>query len=307
MRFQAPNIVHTLDEFCDALWAEDGLADATLSAYRSDVSLFARWLVKYTGRTLWSATETDIWRWLRGFNDDRRQKKISTVSRALSSLRRFYQHQERRGRLANNPCRFIKGPTHRYRNLPYALSEADIARLLAAPDETTPLGLRNKAMMELMYASGLRVSEAVELRESAIDRKRRLLNIIGKGNKQRILPFGEEALYWLDRFKSDGLRSIIGGARSNAVFPCSHGQVMTRSRALQIVKGYARKCGLSSPERISPHSFRHAFATHMLNNGADLRVIQLLLGHESITTTAIYTHVAIARLQALHKAHHPRG
>ena len=293
-----------LDEFCDTLWLEDGLAAATLNSYRSDLTLFGDWLGKQ-GRDLLQADSADIQQWLGQVLSDGARRKTSSMSRTLSSLRRFFALQVRQGRLAANPTEDIDRP-RLYRPLPGTLSEAEVEALMNTPDVEDASGQRDKAMFEVLYASGLRVSELVSLRLGQLDLQSGVVSIVGKGDKQRIVPLGEEALHWLQRFFADGRPQLLKGLSSDAAFPARAGQPMTRQRFFQIIKHYGQQCGIAG-ERISPHTLRHAFATHLLNHGADLRVVQLLLGHAAITTTQIYTHVAQARLQQLHKKHHPRG
>jgi integrase/recombinase XerD len=291
-----------LDRFVDALWLEDGLAGNTLSAYRRDLQGLAHWLVhKGTGRTLIQATELD----LHAFTADRHAaSKPSSAGRRLSVFRRFYRWAVREGLSTQDPTVRMDAPRQRMR-LPGTLTEAQIESLLGAPDVYEPLGLRDRAMLELMYASGLRVSELVELKSVHVSQSDGVLRVTGKGSKERLVPFGDEAGDWLSRYLKDARGVILGGQVSDALFVTARGGPMTRQMFWKLIKKHAMLAGITQP--LSPHTLRHAFATHLLNHGADLRVVQMLLGHADISTTQVYTHVARERLRQLHEKHHPRG
>jgi integrase/recombinase XerD len=291
-----------IDEFCDTLWLEQGLAKNSLDAYRRDLKLFARWLeVRRPGRNLLSVQADD----LAGYFADRHdESKPSTANRRLSVLKRFYQLALRQNRIPADPCLQMasaKQPTR----FVHTLTEAQVEALLEAPDVRTPLGLRERTMLELMYASGLRVSELVSLKLVELSLNDGVLRITGKGSKTRLVPFGEQARRWIERYLKDARGVILDGQIDDALFVTGRGAPMTRQMFWVIIKKHALKAGIQGP--LSPHTLRHAFATHLLNHGADLRVVQLLLGHSDISTTQIYTHVARERLKNLHAQHHPRG
>ena len=289
----------SIEEFIDLSWMERGLATATLSAYRSDLSRFSRWL-SGRGRALEEARRLDVL----DFLGEHAHWPPRTVARRLSALRRYYQHLEREGRIGNNPCDRVDAP-RLGRPLPGVLSEQEVERLLAAPDPETASGVRDRAMLEVLYATGLRVSELVGLRSEQVNLVQGVLRVVGKGDKERLVPLGEPAVDWLERFLRQGRASILGERRTPALFPTSRGGAMTRQAFWHLVKRYAARAGISRD--ISPHTLRHAFATHLLDHGADLRVVQMLLGHRDISTTQIYTHIARERLKVLHARHHPRG
>ena len=278
---------------------ERGLAAATLAAYRGDLTRFSLWL-SGRGLGLVNARRLDVL----DFLAEHARRSPRTIARRLSALRRFYRHLERAGRIAGNPCERIDAP-RLGRPLPGTLTEQDVERLLAAPDVDTVLGVRDRAMLEVLYATGLRVSELVGLRSEQVDLRQGLLRVVGKGDRERLVPLGEQAVDWLERFLERGRAGILGARPSAALFPTGRGRAMTRQAFWQLVKRYARRAGIL--REISPHTLRHAFATHLLDHGADLRVVQMLLGHRDISTTQIYTHVARERLKALHARHHPRG
>jgi integrase/recombinase XerD len=292
-----------IDEFCDTLWLEQGLARNSLDAYRRDLRLFARWLeLKRPGcASLHAAQPEDI----AGYFADRHpESKPSSANRRLSVLKRFYQLALRQRQVSTDPCLNLasaKQPT-RFVN---TLTEGQVEALLGAPDVATPLGLRERTMLELMYASGLRVSELVALKLVELSLNDGVLRVTGKGSKTRLVPFGQEARQWLERYLKDGRGVILDGQVDDALFVTGRGGAMTRQMFWVIIKKHAARAGIRGP--LSPHTLRHAFATHLLNHGADLRVVQLLLGHADISTTQIYTHVARERLKHLHTQHHPRG
>jgi integrase/recombinase XerD len=292
-----------IDAFCDALWLEHGLAKNSLDAYRRDLRLFARWLeVRRPERTsLYAVEPQDIAAY---FADRHPESKPSTANRRLSVLKRFYQLALRERRIEQDPCLKMASARQPLRFV-HTLSEAQIEALLAAPDVNTPLGLRERTMLELMYASGLRVSELVTLKIVELSLNDGVLRITGKGSKTRLVPFGEQARLWLDRYMKEARGIILDGRADDALFVTGRGGPMTRQMFWILIKKHAAKAGITAP--LSPHTLRHAFATHLLNHGADLRVVQLLLGHADISTTQIYTHVARERLKHLHAQHHPRG
>ncbi|HYN27949.1 MAG TPA: site-specific tyrosine recombinase XerD, partial [Burkholderiales bacterium] len=283
-----------LDEFCDALWLEDGLSRNTLESYRRDLRLFAVWLASERGKTLLKAERVDLLGYL-AYKFQRRAKPRS-AARLLSSLKRLYQFLLREGRITADPTLQVEAPKLP-RSLPKSLTEEDIERLLAAPDVETPLGLRDKAMLEALYASGLRVSELVSVAVVQVSQDMGVVRIVGKGAKERLVPLGEEALAWIRRYVAQARPQILDGRRTDALFVTARGDSMTRQAFWHLIRRYAAKARLS--KFISPHTLRHAFATHLLNHGADLRVVQLLLGHADISTTQIYTHVARERLKQL--------
>jgi len=291
-----------LDEFCDALWLEDGLSRNTLDSYRRDLKQFQAWLEKMHGRDLLTATHGDLLGYL-GFKVAGKAKATST-SRLLSSLKRFYQHALRQNKIAADPSLNIDAPKLP-RGLPKTLTEEDVEKLLASPDVEDPLGLRDRTMLEVLYASGLRVSELVTLKAAQVSQDMGVVRIMGKGSKERLVPLGEEALSWVKRYLKEARPQILGRRSSDALFVTARAAGMTRQSFWHLLKRHALHAGLR--KAISPHTLRHAFATHLLNHGADLRVVQMLLGHSDISTTQIYTHVARELLKQLHAKHHPRG
>lgn len=291
-----------IDEFCDTLWLEQGLAKNSLDAYRRDLRLFARWLeVKRPGRGLLAVQPEDLAGY---FADRHEQSKPSSANRRLSVLKRFYQLALRQNKVAADPCLQMASAKQPARFV-HTLTEGEVEALLAAPDVATPLGLRERTMLELMYASGLRVSELVTLKLVELSLNDGVLRITGKGSKTRLVPFGEQARLWIERYLKGARGVILDGQIDDALFVTGRGAPMTRQMFWVIIKKHALKAGIKAP--LSPHTLRHAFATHLLNHGADLRVVQLLLGHSDISTTQIYTHVARERLKRLHAQHHPRG
>lgn len=292
-----------IDEFCDTLWLEQGLARNSLDAYRRDVQAFARWLeTKRPERTsLYSVQPHDLAAY---FDERHDQTKASSANRRLSVLKRFYQLALRQKHIAADPCLKMASARQPTRFV-HTLTEAQVEALLAAPDTATPLGLRERTMLELMYASGLRVSELVALKLVELSLNDGVLRITGKGAKTRLVPFGAEARKWIERYLQEARGAILGGQVDDALFVTGRGGPMTRQMFWIIIKKHAAKAGIRA--QLSPHTLRHAFATHLLNHGADLRVVQLLLGHADISTTQIYTHVARERLKQLHHAHHPRA
>jgi integrase/recombinase XerD len=292
----------TLDEFCDALWLEDGLSRNTLTSYRLDLTQFAVWLDKRHGKPLLAAAHGDLLEYLA--HRVAGKSKATSTSRLLSSLKRFYQHALRQNKIKRDPTLNIDSPKLP-RGLPKMLTEQDVEKLLAAPDVEEPLGMRDRTMLEVLYASGLRVSELVTLKVAQVSQDMGVVRIVGKGSKERLVPLGEEALNWIKRYLKEARPQILKKRAADAMFVTSRGAAMTRQSFWHLIKRYSLRAGLVKP--ISPHTLRHAFATHLLNHGADLRVVQLLLGHSDISTTQIYTHVARERLKQLHAKHHPRG
>jgi integrase/recombinase XerD len=291
-----------IDGFVDVLWLEHGLSDHTLSAYRSDLAHFANWLDKLASVPLDRVQRSQVLDYLayrmgQGL-------KASSTARALSCIRRFYRYLVREQLCVEDPTLNIDNP-RQAKILPDTLSENEVERLLAAPDLDQNIGLRDRAMLEIMYGSGLRVSELVNLTYGQVNTQQGLIRITGKGNKERLVPMGEEALDWLGQYTVEARHSLLGNVHCDALFPSSRAQFMTRQTFWHRIKKYAQIAGIS--KHLSPHTLRHAFATHLLNHGADLRVVQLLLGHSNLSTTQIYTHVAKHRLTELHRSHHPRG
>ena len=288
-----------IEGFLDTLWMERGLSENTLNAYRADLTDFARFA---------NARRLGLLEVERGHVLDYLVSMIDasprTTARRLSALRRFYSQQARAGTIGRDPMDRVDAP-RLGRPLPGSLNEQEVESLLAAPDVRTALGFRDRAMLEVLYATGLRVSELVGLGSAAVGMRQGVVRVTGKGDRERLVPLGEVALDWLDRFFRGPRSEILDGRVSEAVFPTRRGAAMTRQAFWMLVKRYAAKAGIVRP--VTPHTLRHAFATHLLNHGADLRVIQLLLGHRDISTTQIYTHVARERLQGLHAEHHPRG
>jgi integrase/recombinase XerD len=291
-----------VDNFCDALWLEDGLAKATLDSYRSDLGRLALWLANHAQEPLLDLRATTLTHFIAHLSQ---QTRASSQARYMSTLRRFYRWQLARGRIIADPTLKLANPSRPSR-LPKVMSERQVENLLAAPDTETPLGLRDRAMLEVIYASGLRVSELVTLKLHEIGFNEGVVRVLGKGSKERLVPLGEIAIDWLTRYLKEARPEILHGQLSDDLFVTARGSAMTRQAFWQLIKRYAICAGIPQ-EKLSPHVLRHAFATHLLNHGADLRVVQLLLGHADITTTQIYTHVARERLKTLHAQHHPRG
>ena len=290
----------SIDPFIDALWLEEGLSRNTLAAYRRDLALFAHWLQEQ-GRTLEGASEADINAYFAARHADSR---ATTANRRLTVLRRFFRWALRERRVDSDPTLRLQAARQPLR-VPKTMSEAQVEALLAAPDVDSPLGLRDRAMLEVIYASGLRVSELVGLKTFHVGMNEHVLRVTGKGDKERLVPFGQVAGDWITRYLRDGRPKILGRRQTEDLFVTARGEGMTRAMFWVIVKKWAKAAGITSP--LSPHSLRHAFATHLLNHGADLRAVQMLLGHADISTTTIYTHVARERLKQLHAQHHPRG
>jgi integrase/recombinase XerD len=290
-----------IDHFIDALWLEDGLAPLTLAAYRRDLTLYAAWLQGEPGKTLNDTGQGDLQAYLSQRHAD---TKTTTANRRLSVFKRYFRWAVRERHLDADPTLKLASARPLAR-VPKTLSEAQVEALLAAPDTTTALGLRDRAMLELMYASGLRVSELVLLKTVHVSLDQGVLRVMGKGSRERLVPFGAEAHEWLRRYLAQARPGLLKRDASADLFLTVRGAAMTRQMFWKIVKRHALAAGITAP--LSPHTLRHAFATHLLNHGADLRAVQMLLGHADIGTTTIYTHVARERLRVLHAQHHPRG
>jgi len=293
-----PESLSAIDIYLDELWLERGLAQNSLAAYRRDLQQLAAVIPRPIGE----ATAEDLLRvvadrFAAGY-------QARSAARWLSCVRGFYRHQVRKGRLAVDPSQGLALPKLG-RPLPASLSESEVEALLAAPDVSDPVGLRDRAMLELLYACGLRVSELVTLTAASLNLRQGVLRVVGKGGKERLVPVGQEALGWIERYLTEARAALVAGSPSAALFPSRFGRGMTRQTFWHAIKRHAAKAGIQ--RAISPHTLRHAFATHLLNHGADLRAVQMMLGHADLSTTQIYTHVAQARLKQLHAEHHPRG
>lgn len=298
----APGDLAEIDAFCDTLWLEDGLARTSLASYRSDLLQLAGWAAEQRLGALVGLDEPALLRYVATLAQTLR---ASSQARYVSTLRRFYRHQLARGRRSDDPTLKIAQPAKPAR-LPKVVSEAQVDSLLAAPRNETTLGQRDRAMLETLYATGLRVSELVGLQLHEVKLDMGVVLVFGKGNKERLVPLGEQACDWLRCYIAEGRKALLAGRQADELFVTARGTAMTRQAFWQLIKRYASHAGID-PARLSPHVLRHAFATHLLNHGADLRVVQLLLGHADISTTQIYTHVARERLKLLHAEHHPRG
>ncbi len=298
----SPDDLGLIERFADDLWMERGLSRNTLAAYQSDLRKLAGWLEVERRRGLLQARREDLLGYLA--LQSTLHRKPRSGARLLSCLRQFYRHALRQAWVDSDPTALIDAPKLG-RPLPKSLGEAEVEALLAAPDLEAPEGVRDRTMLELLYATGLRVSELVGLRLEQVNTSQGVVRVVGKGNKERLVPLGEEALDWLVRFLKDARQELLHGRLCNELFPTRRGGGMTRQAFWYRIKKHARQAGIAKP--ISPHTLRHAFATHLLNHGADLRVVQMLLGHSDLSTTQIYTYVAQERLQELHAKHHPRG
>ena len=298
-----PNSQASIDAFIDAVWLEDGLSKNTLAAYRRDLSLYASWLAakEQHCRDLDQSLETDLNRY---FAVKHGTTKATSANRRLTVFKRYFRWALREHHIAADPTLKLQSAKQALR-VPKTMTEAQVEALLAAPGDTAPLELRDRAMLELMYASGLRVSELVELKTFHLGMNEGVLRVMGKGSKERLVPFGQVAREAIVLYLAEARPHILGGQQTDDLFVTSHGRGMSRVMFWMLVKKYAARAGIHSP--LSPHTLRHAFATHLLNHGADLRAVQMLLGHADISTTTIYTHVARERLKTLHAQHHPRG
>jgi integrase/recombinase XerD len=291
-----------IERYIDAMWMEKGLSDNTLSSYRSDLRHYNIWLAKEHGKTILQADRVDLQAYL-GVRLQQGQSQRSTA-RFMSCARGFYRYSLREGRLTVDPTLDVESPKLG-RPLPKSLSEQDVEKLLIAPDLDIALEFRDRTMLELLYACGLRVTELTSLQIAQISVNQGVVRVFGKGSKERLVPMGEEALMWLKRYLAGPRAELLKGIPSDVIFPSRRGTQMTRQTFWYRIKIYARRAEINKD--LSPHTLRHAFATHLLNHGADLRVVQMLLGHSDLTTTQIYTHVAKQRMQELHAEHHPRG
>jgi len=291
--------IKSIEAFLNALWLEDGLSDNTVSAYSSDLIQFDNWL---KGKALSEASQDDISRYL--LHKQQQGHSNRSSARMLSSLRRFYAYLLREKQISLEPTQLIDAP-HIGRKLPDSLSESDVEKLLLAPETLNALGFRDRTMLELLYAAGLRVSELVHMTFQQINFRQGCIRISGKGEKERLVPLGEEAMSWLEQYLAGARNDILGERQSEFLFVTTRGTGMTRQAFWHIIKRYAKLAGID--KHLSPHTLRHAFATHLLNHGADLRVVQMLLGHSDLSTTQIYTHIAQHRLKTLHSKFHPRG
>jgi len=287
--------------YLDAIWMEKGLSKNSLDSYRTDLTLFAQWLQQQSKNLLTTDAAT-----IQHYLAVRLENKLNSRSTArfLSCVRGFYRHQVREGVVQENPLALIESPKLP-RSLPKSLTELDVESLLAAPDVDDPIGLRDRTMLEVLYACGLRVTELVSLTMPQINLRQNVIRVMGKGSKERLIPMGEEASSWLEKYFREARPFLLNNLPNEVVFPSTRAQQMTRQTFWHRIKHWAQVAGIQKP--LSPHTLRHAFATHLLNHGADLRVVQLLLGHSDLSTTQIYTHIARTRMKAQHAAHHPRG
>lgn len=291
-----------IDRFIDHLWMERGLSDNTLNAYRTDLQGLARWLSASSGTTLLAADRRQLLAYLAVRVKEGARPR--TTARLISSMKRFYQYWVGEKKLSDDPSDNID-PPKLGRSLPHALTEAEVEALLLAPDTKELLGIRDRAMLELMYATGVRVSELVGLKSTEVNLRQGVLRTQGKGGKERLVPLGEEAANWLTRYQQEIRSELLKGMAHEALFVTRRKEAMTRQAFWYLIKRYAKQAGIAKP--LSPHTLRHCFATHLLNHGADLRAVQMLLGHSDLSTTQIYTHVAKERLKKIHAQHHPRG
>lgn len=290
-----------IDTYLDVSWMEKGLGVHTLDAYRRDLHAFSGWLEKQ-GQSLSLAVGADVQRYLaRRFEEGVASR---SMARQLSCLRGFYRYLLRESIIQEDPTALVDNPKLG-RPLPKSITESDVEALLAAPDTDTPLGLRDRAMLEVLYATGLRVSELVGLRLHQVNTRQGVVRVFGKGSKERMVPLGDEALSWLDKYVKYSRPMLLADIQTDVMFPSSRAREMTRQTFWHRLKQHVQQAGIDKP--LSPHTLRHAFATHLLNHGADLRVVQLLLGHSDLSTTQIYTHIASSRMKSLHEEHHPRG
>lgn len=287
--------------FLDVIWMERGLSPNTLAAYRADLLALQQWLEK-RGNSLAAVSRTDVLDYVAARVGAGARPR--STARQLSAFRRFFRQQLRDGARRDDPTADVAMP-RTGRPLPKSLSEHDVEALLAAPRTEDPIGFRDRTMLEVLYATGLRVSELVGLRHGQVNLNQGVVRVTGKGNRERLVPLGAEAIDWLRKFEQGARRDILGERRTDHLFPTRRGEAMTRQAFWNLIKRHARVAGIK--KSLSPHTLRHAFATHLLNHGADLRVVQMLLGHADLSTTQIYTHVARERMKSLHEAHHPRG
>lgn len=296
--------VISIEDFLDSLWLERGLSENTLDSYRHDLTLVSHFLKKQS-ITLETASEMDLNRYFESRMEGKIDYKSTSTARLMSALRRYYQYLCREKFREDDPSAKLESPKI-VKPLPKSLSESQVDALLAAPDLQDPVQFRDKAMLELLYATGLRVTELVQLNMDEINLQQGVVRVTGKGNKTRLVPLGEECAYWIERYIDEARMSLLSGHGSDVLFPSRRGSIMVRQTFWHRVKFYAQLVGIDK-SALSPHVLRHAFATHLLNYGADLRVVQMLLGHSDLSTTQIYTHIAKDRLKALHSEHHPRA
>ena len=292
----------TIESFIDNLWMERGLSDNTLNAYRTDLQGLAHWLSETEDVRLLDADRQQLLAYLSARVQQGARPR--TTARLISSIKRFYQYWVREKKLADDPSDRIEAPKLG-RSLPHALTESEVEALLSAPDTSQPLGIRDRAMLELMYATGVRVSELVSLKLTEVNQRQGVIRTQGKGSKERLVPMGEEAAYWLAQYQEEVRSDLLKGMAHEALFVTRRKEAMTRQAFWYLIKRYAQQAGIR--KSLSPHTIRHCFATHLLNHGADLRAVQMLLGHSDLSTTQIYTHVAKERLKKIHAQHHPRG
>lgn len=297
-----PALHPDIERYIDALWMEKGLSNNTLSAYRRDLQQFDQWLRQQGASSLYEASRESLQVYL-GLRLQQGKSPRSTA-RFLSCVRGFYRHALREAKLDADPTLDVDSP-RLGRPLPKVLSETEVDRLLQAPDPQDAIEMRDRTMLELLYACGLRITELTSLQLVQVSLNQGVVRVFGKGNKERLVPVGEEALQWLQRYCKGARAELLNGVPSEVVFPSRRGTQMTRQTFWYRIKIYAQRAGIT--KHLSPHTLRHAFATHLLNHGADLRVVQMLLGHSDLSTTQIYTHVAQQRMQELHQRHHPRG
>ncbi len=302
MSVPSPDVCNdpSIDAFIDAIWLEEGLARNTLSAYRRDLTLYGRWL-QARGKAIDATAESDLQAY---FAARHAETRATSANRRLTVFKRYFRWALRERVIFTDPTLKLQSARQPLR-VPKSLSEAQVEALLAAPDVDLALGLRDRTMLELMYASGLRVSELVGLKLFSLGMNEGVLRVLGKGSKERLVPFGQIASDWISRYLAEARSTILAGQQTEDLFVTARGHGMTRVMFWMIVKKHAVAAGITAP--LSPHTLRHAFATHLLNHGADLRAVQMLLGHADISTTTIYTHVARERLKTLHAQHHPRG
>ena len=293
--------IEVIDQFAEALWLENGLSENTLVAYQRDLWGLAAWLAERQV-ALSEASPADLLAFLA--TNYQRGRALRSSARLLCSIRRFYRYLVRDGRRRDDPTATIESPKMD-RPLPQTLSESEVESLLRAPDVSEPVGLRDRTMLEVLYASGLRVSELVTLSSERVNLQQGVVRVIGKGNKERLVPVGDEAVLWVRRYINEGRPQLLRGAASDRLFVSRKAGAITRQAFWYRLRQYAQRAGIRG--QVSPHTLRHAFATHLVNHGADLRVVQMLLGHSDLSTTQIYTHVARERLKQIHQTHHPRG
>ena len=295
---------HIIDEFLDQLWLGESLSEHTIAAYRYDLTMFQQWLNKEK-KDIYQAKTKDIEQFFNSLSQREKKLKPASQQRLLSAMKKFYLWAKEDRRVSSNPMEHIPSQFSS-RKLPHVFTEKEISNLINAPDTTKNTGLRDRALIELLYASGLRISELTQLTLTMLDLTNQVLKTMGKGKKQRLVPIGEEATFWLQRYLIESRPELLKNRMSSFVFVSNQKPHISRQMVWALIKKYAIQSGID-PHHISPHTLRHAFATHLINHGADLRVVQMLLGHSSISTTQIYTHVAKDHLKKIHQQHHPRS